>query len=76
MQSTGITSIDQDQEFETQPRLTPVPSVKQEPNASALERSVVMGGQTLAKLPAFTVSTRMRSRHILVDTDLTPDEIH
>jgi ornithine carbamoyltransferase len=74
MQSTGLTSLDQ--EFETQPQLTPVPSVKQEPNASALERSVVMGGQTLAKLPAFTVSTRMRGRHILVDTDLTPDEIH
>jgi ornithine carbamoyltransferase len=63
-------------DFDNQPHLTPVPTVQQEPNASALERSVVMGGQQLAKLPAFTVSTRMRGRHILVDTDLTPDEIH
>lgn len=63
-------------EIASQPQLTPVPSVRQEPNASALERTVVLGGQQLAKLPAFTVSTRMRGRHILVDTDLTPDEIH
>jgi ornithine carbamoyltransferase len=63
-------------EESTTPNLTPVPSVKQEPFASALERSVVMGGQTLERMPAFTVSTRMRGRHILVDTDLTPDEIH
>jgi ornithine carbamoyltransferase len=61
---------------EDQPMLHPLPTVQQQPNASALERTVVMGGTQLAKLPAFTVSTRMRGRHILVDTDLTPDEIH
>ena len=60
---------------ENAPHLQPLPTVKQQPNSSALERTVVMGGTQFAKLPAFTVSTRMRGRHILVDTDLTPDEI-
>lgn len=58
------------------PELQPVPSIPQEPNASALERTVVYGAQHATSLPAFTISTRLRGRHVLVDTDLTPDEIN
>lgn len=52
-----------------------VPSVSRISTGSALERTVVLGGQRTASLPSFTVSTRLRGRHVLVDTDLTPDEI-
>lgn len=52
-----------------------VPTVSRVSTGSALERTVVLGGQQTASLPSFTVSTRLRGRHVLVDTDLTPDEI-
>ncbi|MDQ4044454.1 MAG: ornithine carbamoyltransferase [Chloroflexota bacterium] len=58
------------------PELHSVPSTPQLPNASALERTVVYGAQHAPRMPAFTVSTRLRGRHVLLDTDLTPDEIH
>ncbi|HYH11021.1 MAG TPA: ornithine carbamoyltransferase [Thermomicrobiales bacterium] len=57
------------------PELRSVPTTPQAPNASALERTVVFGAQQATSLPAFTVSTRMRGRHVLLDTDLSPDEI-
>lgn len=57
------------------PELHSVPTTPQAPNASALERTVVYGAQQASSLPAFTISTRMRGRHVLLDTDLTPDEI-
>jgi ornithine carbamoyltransferase len=41
-----------------------------------MERTMVYGAQKAGPLPAFTISTRLRGRHVLVDTDLTPDEIH
>jgi len=58
------------------PELQSVPSTPQSPNASAMERTMVYGAQKAGPLPAFTISTRLRGRHVLVDTDLTPDEIH
>ncbi len=57
------------------PELQSVPSTPQAPSASALERTVVYGAQPVSSLPAFTLSTRLRGRHVLLDTDLTPDEI-
>jgi len=57
------------------PELRSVPTTPQSPNASALERTVVFGAQQTSSLPAFTVSTRLRGRHVLLDTDLSPDEI-
>jgi ornithine carbamoyltransferase len=57
------------------PELHSVPSTPQAPSASALERTVVYGAQPVSSLPAFTLSTRLRGRHVLLDTDLTPDEI-
>jgi ornithine carbamoyltransferase len=42
----------------------------------ALEPRVLsLGGVASEKLPAFTISTRLQARSILLDTDLTPDEI-
>ena len=58
------------------PELRAIPSVSQDLTGLASERSVVLGGPQTTSLPAFTVSTRLRGRHVLVDTDLTPDEIH
>jgi ornithine carbamoyltransferase len=58
------------------PELQSVPSTPQSPHASAMERTMVYGAQKVGPLPAFTISTRLRGRHVLVDTDLTPDEIH
>ncbi|HEX2173749.1 MAG TPA: hypothetical protein VHL09_15025, partial [Dehalococcoidia bacterium] len=40
------------------------------------ERIVSLGGIAAPKVSAFSLSTRLRGRHVLVDTDLTPDEIH
>jgi len=57
------------------PVLHSMPSVNQDFAGSALDRTVVLGGPQLTSLPSFSVSTRLRGRHVLVDTDLTPDEI-
>jgi ornithine carbamoyltransferase len=59
----------------SKPELRPVPSVTQNLSGPASERTVVLGGPQTTSLPAFSVSTRLRGRHVLVDTDLTPDEI-
>jgi ornithine carbamoyltransferase len=59
----------------TTPELKPVPSVSQKLSGSASERTSLLGGPQVTSLPAFSVSTRLRGRHVLVDTDLTPDEI-
>lgn len=59
----------------TPPHLRSVPSVPQNPLATASERTTLFGGPQEATLPAFSVSTRMRGRHVLVDSDLTPDEL-
>ena len=61
---------------QTAQELQSVPTTPQAPNTSALERTVVYGAQQASSLPAFTVSTRLRRRHVLLDTDLTPDELH
>ncbi|HEV2073444.1 MAG TPA: hypothetical protein VGR29_07350, partial [Thermomicrobiales bacterium] len=58
------------------PDLKPVPSVNQKLSGPASERTSLLGGPQVTSLPAFSVSTRLRGRHVLVDTDLTPDEIN
>ena len=55
--------------------LQPVPSVQQLPGASIQDKTVVLGGPMTTTQPAFTLSTRLRGRHVLVDTDLSGDEI-
>ena len=35
----------------------------------------MFGGPQATSLPSFTISPRLRGRHLLVDTDFTPDEI-
>ena len=57
------------------PDLKPVPSVSQKLSGPASERTSILGGPQVTTLPAFSVSTRLRGRHVLVDTDLTPDEM-
>jgi ornithine carbamoyltransferase len=59
----------------TAPELRSVPSTPPSPNGSAMDRRVVFGAQPQKALPAFTIGTRLRGRHLLLDTDLTPDEI-
>ena len=59
----------------TAPELYSVPSTPPSPSAMAMDRRVVFGAQPQKTLPAFTLSTRLRGRHLLLDTDLTPDEI-
>jgi ornithine carbamoyltransferase len=59
----------------TTPELKPVPSVSQTFSGPASERTSLLGGPLVASLPSFSVSTRLRGRHVLVDTDLTPDEV-
>lgn len=46
-----------------------------DPFAAALPKTVALGGQQLTRLPTFTLSTRLRGRNVLSDTDLSPDEI-
>jgi ornithine carbamoyltransferase len=47
-----------------------------DPLAGALEPRVLsLGGPAPERLPSFTISTRLRGRSVLTDTDLTPDEI-
>ncbi|HWV35516.1 MAG TPA: ornithine carbamoyltransferase [Thermomicrobiales bacterium] len=60
----------------TTPELKPVPSVNQSFSGPASERTSLLGGPQATSLPAFSVSTRLRGRHVLVDTDLTPDEMN
>ncbi len=57
------------------PVLHSVPTVSQDLSGSAMDRAVVLGGPQNMTLPSFTVSPRLRGRHVLVDTDFTPDEI-
>jgi ornithine carbamoyltransferase len=52
-----------------------VPTVSQHATGSAQDRAVVLGGPQSTSLPSFTISPRLRGRHVLVDTDFTPDEI-
>lgn len=52
-----------------------VPTVTQSLTGSAQDRAVVLGGPQNTTLPSFTISPRLRGRHVLVDTDFTPDEI-
>ena len=64
-----------------QPQTTPptLRSIVPEPldwaTLPASERTVSLGGLTAPKLAAFTLSTRLRGRSVLTDTDLTPDEM-
>ncbi len=57
------------------PDIRALPSVPQRFTGSALEHTVLLGAAAPEPLPAFSLSTRLRGRHVLVDTDLTPDEI-
>lgn len=70
--ATATTELDL---VHTTPELKPVPSVNQSLTGPASERTSLLGGPQATSLPAFSVSTRLRGRHVLVDTDLTPDEI-
>jgi ornithine carbamoyltransferase len=59
------------------PGLQTVPTetvISSEMPASA--RTVMLGGVTAPKSATFSLSTRLRGRSVLVDTDLTPDEVH
>jgi ornithine carbamoyltransferase len=59
------------------PALHPVPiETVITPDMPATARTVSLGGQTAPKIATFSLSTRLRGRSVLVDTDLTPDEIH
>jgi ornithine carbamoyltransferase len=62
-------------ETTTPPDIRALPSVPQNLSGSALEHAVLLGAEVPEPLPAFSLSTRLRGRHVLVDTDLTPDEI-
>jgi ornithine carbamoyltransferase len=57
----------------------PLRSITTEPvdltGVSASERTVSLGGPAPVKIKSFTLSTRLRGRSLLVDTDLTADEI-
>lgn len=44
-------------------------------NASPSERTIALGGVVMPKVPSFSVSTRLRGRDVIEDTDLTADEI-
>lgn len=57
------------------PVLTPLPSVSQKHTGPATGLTNLLGGPTMPALPTFSVSTRMRGRHLLTDTDLSPEEI-
>jgi ornithine carbamoyltransferase len=62
--------------FAATPDLHPVPSVDQKLTGPATSRTSLLGGPTMPSLPSFSLSTRLRGRHLLADTDLTPEEIH
>lgn len=40
------------------------------------DRTIALGGAMMANPASFSISTRMRGRHVIEDTDLTTDEIH
>jgi ornithine carbamoyltransferase len=44
-------------------------------NTSPSERTVALGGVAVPKVPSFSVSTRLRNRDVIEDTDLNTDEI-
>jgi ornithine carbamoyltransferase len=44
-------------------------------NTSPSERTIALGGVVMPKVPSFSVSTRLRGRDVIEDTDLTADEI-
>ena len=75
MQDPIITAIDENALPHITPELRSVPSVSQKLSGPASERTSLLGGPQAQSLPAFSVSTRLRGRHVLVDTDLTPEEI-
>jgi ornithine carbamoyltransferase len=75
MQEKIITSIDETTLSHITPELRSVPSVSQKLSGPASDRTSLLGGPLAQSLPAFSVGTRLRGRHVLVDTDLTPDEI-
>lgn len=58
----------------TTPQLQAVPSVSQKITGPATSRTSLLGGPTMPALPTFSVSTRLHGRHVLTDTDLTPEE--
>lgn len=60
----------------TAPQIQAVPSVAQPSNGLASDRTILLGGPMQQPLPTFSVSSRMRGRHLITDTDLTPDELH
>jgi ornithine carbamoyltransferase len=45
-------------------------------NASPSERTLSLGGVASTHVPSFSVSTRLRGRDVIEDTDLTTDEIN
>ena len=59
----------------TTPELHSVPSVSQKLSGPATDRTALLGGPTMPALPSFSVNTRLRGRHLVADTDLTPEEI-
>lgn len=75
MYQPSVSSIAETTTEPTPTILHTVPSVQQLPGASAQERTVVLGGPHLLHQPAFSLGTRLRDRHVLVDTDLSPDEL-
>jgi ornithine carbamoyltransferase len=46
------------------------------PEMPATARTITLGGVTAPKSATLSLSTRLRGRSVLVDTDLTPDEVH
>lgn len=76
MQDPIINAINDNALPHITPELRSVPSVSQKLSGPASERTSLLGGPQAQSLPAFSVSTRLRGRHVLVDTDLTPDEIY
>ncbi len=76
--SKATTAFDlDDQVADAGPALWSVPTPQIDWNEQPVsERVVSLGGITAPRISAFSLSTRLRGRHVLVDTDLTPDEIH
>ncbi len=49
----------------TPPDIRALPSVPQNLSGSALEHAVLLGAEVPEPLPAFSLSTRLRGRHVL-----------
>jgi ornithine carbamoyltransferase len=59
------------------PQLRPVANTAADlSNTRPSERTIALGGAAATHVPSFSVSTRLRGRDIIEDTDLTTDEIH